>query len=1696
MFITGSNYVVRFDNTGKLVGTFVPAGSGGLQYAMYPVFGPDGNLYVDDWTLDSVLRYNGSTGAFMGDFVTSGSGGLRQPSGMVFGPEGNLYVISYGMRAVVKYNGTTGASMGVFTSGGAMVAPYGIAFGPDGNLYIADEVNVLKYNGASGTYMGIFVPAGSGGLSGPVSLVFRPDGYLYVTGQHSGVQRYNGTTGAFVDTFVPNTGQQDQLAFGPDGNLYLGISTEDIYTPIYRYNGQTGAFMGVFIQPGSAGGIRGFTFSPGAAPPLQSQVLPNHGGNAGMATVQVIGAGFQGGASVRLTGIGSDIIGTNADVPNALVLTTTFNLTGAAPGVRNVVVTNLDGTSATLTGGFTVEQGGAPQISVNIIGRDKIRIGTAQTYYVAVSNTGSVDSTPGIASLTLPSFVGYTLLNGSELFIAGTTNDPDYQVPAPFTTATSASSQNVNLLFATPSVAAGGTQIAPLQLTLPSTAPSSIVAKAIWQQNITDLSVDDVLAFKGIPFLSLQTSCGQCANEYLAELQRWHDVSQAYLTLQTTVDNLRLARVNVYASIGIVATTALLASTLGMPPIGGVVLGALASQTLSCAQNDFTAVSGQSCLISLQSIYYTLLNADTALFRLGLSPSLSRIAGALAYDVKIALAAINAAGGVVDAYGAEQAALGAFNQALGPYTIARSTYQACTTQPANAATCGVVSSTQPPDLPGTSTLTVQGVSSLDPNDKVGPTGIGAGRFTPGESSTAYSLYFENQPTATAPAQSVTITDPLNANFNLNTVTLGPISFPNQVVTPPSIPLSVAPFATTLDLRPTTNLLVKVSASLNASTGVLTWSLQSLDPSTNQPPTDPLAGFLPPGAEGSVFFTVLPKSGTNTGTVIQNSATVVFDNNPPINTPTWSNTIDNTKPTSHVAALPTTETTYAFPVQWSGSDVGAGVQDFTVFVSDNGGAFTVWLTNTTATQTTYTGLAGHTYSFYSIARDLVGNVEDGKTSADAGTRVAPPPAATTISVTPATASVPANKTQQFTATAYDQYGNPMSPQPAIGWSVSGGGSINGGLFTAGPTAGGPFTVTASVSGSTVTGTATLVIAACTVTAAPSSPAVPGTAGTLTLTLNGGSCGWTASSNVPWLTPAATSGTGSTLNVSVAANSTGALRSGTITVNSQTVIVTQAANNPGPGPGLVSLSPYQGSGPNATLTLVYAHPNGWAAIRSAEFIMNPRWESTQRSGGCHVKYAPGTNVFTLIADDGNSVGGTTTPGSAANISNSQCALNAASSSASGNGNNLTVVVALTFSAGFTGQRHIWMQAVDYNNLSTNWLVYGVWFPTQTSVTAGPWYRIYDPFSNSYLYSADPNEYATLGARGFVQQGISGLAMNGPTTVGGTTNIAWYRVYVNSTSSHFWTSDRNEFLTLINQQQAYVGEGVAAFVVPYLTPQGQFLPQPPNMVPFWRAAYQGANLHFWTSDANEYNGTNGKQLPAGYKGEGIACYIFPATGAVGVGTSAQFDTAMAAPSVDGGEPAVVSAVNGASYVSNGVIAPGQVLSIYGRHLGGRVLMNGVPAQVTASQDNEIRVVAPYDLAPGTEATLEVEHQGRRSKRVTMSVVASDPAIFGTSQYGTGIAQARNEDGTTHGSEHPAARGSVVTLYTTGVGLTDMTVEVHIGGQPAEVVSTQVSGTRPGVIEVQVRVPETVQPAPFQPVVLHVGNLFSQPGVGLAIQ
>lgn len=280
-------------------------------------------------------------------------------------------------------------------------------------------------------------------------------------------------------------------------------------------------------------------------------------------------------------------------------------------------------------------------------------------------------------------------------------------------------------------------------------------------------------------------------------------------------------------------------------------------------------------------------------------------------------------------------------------------------------------------------------NSVDPNDKRGTLGTSAAQFVRGDTPLSYTLHFENLSTATAPAQVVVVTDQLDPQrVDLDTFRLGPIVLGDNT-------LPIAPglrgFAGGMDLRPAQNLVVTISAGLDTNTGLVTWRFTSIDPDTAELTDDPDAGFLPPNTappdgEGSVVFTVMPKRGLATGTHVQNQAVIVFDTNAPIPTPTWLNTIDNDAPVTHVLSLAATQPVPMFTVRWTGSDVGSGIAGYTIFVSDNGGPFTVWLDGIAASSATYSGQAGHSYAFFAIGADQAGNVERLKTAAEATTVV--------------------------------------------------------------------------------------------------------------------------------------------------------------------------------------------------------------------------------------------------------------------------------------------------------------------------------------------------------------------------------------------------------------------------------------------------------------------------------------------------------------------------------------------------------------------------------------------------------------------------------------------------------------------------------------------------------------------------------------
>ena len=99
------------------------------------------------------------------------------------------------------------------------------------------------------------------------------------------------------------------------------------------------------------------------------------------------------------------------------------------------------------------------------------------------------------------------------------------------------------------------------------------------------------------------------------------------------------------------------------------------------------------------------------------------------------------------------------------------------------------------------------------------------------------------------------------------------------------------------------------------------------------PADPFAGFLPPDdatgkGDGFLTYTVAPDAGLANGTDFDAIASIVFDTEAAIATPTVTNTLDAVAPTSQVAALPATTSRPTFVVGWTAADDanGSGLAD--------------------------------------------------------------------------------------------------------------------------------------------------------------------------------------------------------------------------------------------------------------------------------------------------------------------------------------------------------------------------------------------------------------------------------------------------------------------------------------------------------------------------------------------------------------------------------------------------------------------------------------------------------------------------------------------------------------------------------------------------------------------------------------------------
>jgi len=219
---------------------------------------------------------------------------------------------------------------------------------------------------------------------------------------------------------------------------------------------------------------------------------------------------------------------------------------------------------------------------------------------------------------------------------------------------------------------------------------------------------------------------------------------------------------------------------------------------------------------------------------------------------------------------------------------------------------------------------------------------------------------------------------------------------------------------------------------------------------------------------------------------------------------------------------------------------------------------------------------------------------------------------------------------------------------------------------------------------------------------------------------------------------------------------------------------------------------------------------------------------------------------------------------------------------------------------------------------------------------------------------------------------------------------------------------------------------------------------------------------------------------------------------------------------------------------IAPGEVISVYGSNLGpasgwfnspdnnvfpsvagySRLLFDGHPAPILVATANQINAFVPYNILPGKVTSVQVEADGVLSDSIRLNIAKAAFGLFTANNSGAGQGAILNQDTSYNSASHPAERGSIITLYGTGEGLTMPTlpdgalvlstpyskpegpVTVMIGGQSSEVLY---AGAAPflatGIMQINARVPAGIAPGDA-PIVVSIGGLSTTRPVTVAIR
>ena len=148
---------------------------------------------------------------------------------------------------------------------------------------------------------------------------------------------------------------------------------------------------------------------------------------------------------------------------------------------------------------------------------------------------------------------------------------------------------------------------------------------------------------------------------------------------------------------------------------------------------------------------------------------------------------------------------------------------------------------------------------------------------------------------------------------------------------------------------------------------------------------------------------------------------------------------------------------------------------------------------------------------------------------------------------------------------------------------------------------------------------------------------------------------------------------------------------------------AAPVPPTAPIWLSLTPSAGSGNSTTFQIKFSDTNGANDFSNYQILVNSSFTGLN---ACHAVYNHSQGLLYLLNDNGTAWLGGLPPGALNTISNSQCSIALPGTSVSALGNELTLNLAMSFTAAYAGTRNIYLLAIDNGGLRADWTPRGTW------------------------------------------------------------------------------------------------------------------------------------------------------------------------------------------------------------------------------------------------------------------------------------------------------------------------------------------------------------------------------------------------------